>query len=126
MKLYLAANFRQRDYARQVMDRLEAAGHTITHDWTGEAAPPSDPTDLATFRRNVAIADHYGVRNAEALVLLDGEGLKGAYVEMGFAIERGIPVLVVGCHYRQIFYEMPGVFLLDDIDEALAMLQVLR
>lgn len=88
MKIYVATKWEERFYARQVMDALVAAGHTITYDWThGEQ-----------ISREQAELDKRGVMTADALVVIAERDLayKGTYVEFGIAVARGIPIYIEG------------------------------
>lgn len=88
MRIYVAAKWEDGHRAQEVMHRLSAAGHTITYDWT--TAPEVSPGQ--------ALIDIDGVRRAEALVFLAEQprAYMGALVEFGVAVERGIPIYVVG------------------------------
>src|SRR4051812_27671723 len=88
MKLYVAAKWEDRPRARVIMDRLIAAGHTITYDWTR----------AEQFSIAQACHDKQGVMDADALVFIAEHdyAFKGAYVELGMAVARGIPIYILG------------------------------
>lgn len=117
MKVYVAGNFRERERIRAVMDELERAGHVITHDWTGEGV-----TLPQRSRQEIAIDDIQGVRDAEALVLVDAERGWGMYVEMGVAVALGLPIVVIQPLYDQVFYSLPQVKKVDSSAEAVEFL----
>jgi nucleoside 2-deoxyribosyltransferase len=123
MKLYIAANFRDRAEISKLMRLAEARGHFITCDWTKEASPPQDSQEFSAFRTARALEDLDGVRAADAMVLIDHEHGKGMYVEMGVAIERQKPVVVVAQKYPQIFFSLPNVTHAADFEAALALLE---
>lgn len=116
MRVYVAAKFEEATRARGVMAELEIAGHTITHDWTGEDIERF-PRDAA-YRQRCAEEDLRGVRTADAVVVLNHPLLFGGAAEMGMACLLGLPVYVVGRHIREnIFYNLPNVVtLFDDAD----------
>lgn len=103
MRVYVAAKWEDRERAREVMWRLERSGHTVTYDWT------RGPEDLSAAQ---ALIDIDGVRRAEALVFLADRkyAFMGALVEFGVAVERGIPIYLVGGHIDAcIFTYLPQV-----------------
>lgn len=91
MRVYVATKFEAKDRARRVMRALEDAGHEITHDWTRE-----EDGDGEDFLRACALADLAGVLSSDALVLLVEPGMRGAFVELGAALARGVRVVVSG------------------------------
>lgn len=88
MNIYVAAKWEDRLRARVYMHLLEDAGHTITYDWT----------ECTDFSPAQASRDKQGVMEADALVFIavDNLNYKGALVEMGIAVGRGIPIYIVG------------------------------
>ena len=102
MRIYVAAKWEDRPRARIIMDRLIAAGHEITYDWTR----------AEQFSVVQASHDKQGVMTADALVFIAEKDLsyKGAYVEFGMAIAIGLPVYILGHHIDQcIFTKLPQV-----------------
>lgn len=102
MQLYVAAKFEEREYARDLMDALEFANHTITYDWT-------EGTEFTTEQ---AILDMNGVMEAEALVFLAKKkyNYAGALVEFGIAVARNIPIYIIGDAIDNcIFVTLPNV-----------------
>jgi len=103
MRLYVAAQWSDRAEVRQVMGQLIASGHQITHNWT----------NLDQFSRLQAALDFQGVEEAEALVFVANnpyDSTGGAFVEMGIALGRGIPVFVIGPGIdRNIFTLLPQI-----------------
>lgn len=89
MQLYVAGKFEDTERVRDVQDELVAVGHTISFDWT---------RDEDGFTSVQATRDMMGVMTADALVFVAEEPLayKGAYVEFGIALARGIPIYVLG------------------------------
>jgi hypothetical protein len=83
---------------------LEAAGHVITYKWW----------ECASFTREQAQFDFEGVISAEAFVLVvEDPTLKysGSLVEFGIALNRGIPIYIIGTALDQnIFTLLPGVY----------------
>lgn len=120
MKIYVASPGSDWRGARAVMDLLEAAGHTITVDWSYEFRNLEEGRPVPPVP-DILAADIGGVRAAEAVVFsfpFDHRPA-GAWVEWGIAYERGVP-LVAYLHgapreaweeriqKRSIFLAVPG------------------
>lgn len=106
MRVYVAGKWEEKERVREIMAQLMAAGHTITHDWTTEV-----PGDEAHMRAN-ALRDCNGVGLADVFVGIFEKDLayKGAYVEMGIAIARDIPIYILGhAQDSNIFMYLPQV-----------------
>jgi nucleoside 2-deoxyribosyltransferase len=107
MRIYVAGSSDQLERVEDAMIALERKGHTICHDWVtpvkqvGEANPP----DASLYARlRWARDDLAGVDSAQVLwVLMPSKEGFGAGVELGYAIAKGIPIVVSGCHTRSIF-----------------------
>ena len=81
MRFYVAAKFEEGPRARVLMDRLEALGHMVTHDWTREETTAAQ-SELMAYAQNAAD----GVSIAERLVLLWHPKLQGGFIELGIAM----------------------------------------
>jgi hypothetical protein len=133
MHLYVAGRFREYRRIREAIDKLIAAGNTITHDWTrsdefnehGEPMVPIGPgqsVEVLTDEeaRNYAFADIRGVRDADAVVLMAGDGLYGALIEVGAALALSVEVWIVGDMPRDsVFFYLPLVRRFDTIEEVI-------
>lgn len=80
MKFYIASGFENKEIVRKVRDRLVAAGHEHTYDWTKNerAVTEADLIRIGTAERD-AVMDSDVV-----LVLLPGG--KGTHTELGIAL----------------------------------------
>ena len=103
MRLYVAGKYEERARIREVMDQLEAVGHTITYDWTTncELVP------------NQALKDFEGVCDADAFILVAERDVSycGTLVELGVALACDIPIFVLGhaLDDRCIFLKLPAI-----------------
>ncbi len=97
MRVYIACNLGRRDLACEIRDALHGEGYHVTSTWhddpgasiAGESRLPAGAAALIRKRcfREVASSD--------VLVLVACPGERhGAHVEAGFAIGRGIPIIV--------------------------------
>lgn len=121
MRVYVASKF-ENTLAVQVMHQvLREAGHEITHDWTVEDLAAENDVNLAL---ECAIDDVEGVENADAVVLLMHPNMKGAWVEVGIALARFIPIIIVGGpRFECIFERLPSVAHVDDAAGVLRALE---
>lgn len=113
MKVYVAAMYGKRDYARDhVAAVLREAGHEVTARWLWEDEPPGS-------ERESAVKDLEDVARADAIVLLTNPiGTKysggGRHVEFGYALALGKHCFTVGEH-ETIFQYLPQVLVCSSI-----------
>ena len=95
MQIYVAGKWEDRHRCRRVMDRLEAAGHTITCDWTNHNYPPAGSEYMLTY---YSMCDIQGVRDCDLLVCIASKSLpyRGLFVELGVALAMGHRVAIIG------------------------------
>ena len=112
MKVYIAAPFPDRDYARALKALIEEGGHEVTSRWidrklSKEAGPlplqsPQDVDECLTgysadYLTREAQDDLTDVRASEVVVLVTSQaGGGGKEVEMGYALSHGIPIIILG------------------------------
>ena len=115
MRIYVATKFNNMARAAEVMRLLEAHGHTITHDWT---------TPEHHFRPRVQCAedDIEGVRQADAVVLLQVDAMRGAWIETGAALALGKTVFVLGYDGEPVFLDLPRVVHAKDTSHLLDLI----
>lgn len=94
-KIYVASKFEDKARVRDTYAKLRAAGHEITCDWTNEEVKDLPDDELFHTIREAAKADARGVFNADAVILFPHGNGKGLFVELGIAVGRGIPIVVV-------------------------------
>lgn len=118
VKVYVATAFTQVELARTWMDALRQHGITISHDWSefekenkqGELNQPLE--DQYKFSRN----DLQGVADADIVWLLSpAAGGTGCWVEYGYALALGKPVIVSGSR-RSIFVTQSTAFHVEHLD----------
>lgn len=144
-KIYVAGAQLKR--ARRVIATLRRAGYAITYDWpkdllSWDCVCNTSPEGIARLEEEqgisdwtcvckgdqeaIAVAERDAVRAADSLVFLwrKGHGLESACYEVGMAMGRGIPVLVVGRH-DDFFYLLPEVHKIADDEGIVSSLQSL-
>jgi len=123
-RVYVAGKFEEIEAVRKAQAALRAAGHEITHDWTGENPGDRKGEELQDFLKDCAVGDYQGVLHADVVLLLNHERAFGAMVETGLAIAWGRTVYVVGAGIRDnIFFHLPddmGIRLCDSMEDAVA------
>lgn len=106
MKIYLAGSWARRAEIREHARKIEAMGHTVTSSWLSHSQYDShDDGETVTLERGVlqelADQDLRDVDAAETLVAFTeqpGTTLSrgGRHVEFGYALAKGLRLLVVG------------------------------
>jgi len=91
MKIYVATGLEYADRAKIVQSVLRDDGHEITYDWTVHGSvQDAGPEHIA----EVARLEAAGVRAADLLIAILPGGC-GTHVEIGLALGRGIPVILM-------------------------------
>lgn len=91
--IYVASKVKHAPMWRKMRDRGGPDPFPICSTWIDEARDKQSPSPADLWRRCVSEA-----ANADAVIpyVEPGEVLKGALVEVGAALARGVPVFVVG------------------------------
>lgn len=119
MKFFVSTSFDNRAAAVELMKLLTAAGHTLTHDWTGESVDGLWGKAREEYLVRCALEDRKGVKAADVLIALAHQDGKGMFVEMGIAIAHDIPIVVVNRERaEQVFYALPNHYFVDTLEQA--------
>jgi hypothetical protein len=96
VKVYVATSFQNIPEARAVMQALQEAGHTITHDWTREKIDPAWSQERQEqYLQQCGSRDFDGVERADVLVLINHSASRDAMAEFGMALGRDQLVYVL-------------------------------
>ena len=118
--VYLAAPWQWRAEMIQVKEHLEVSGNVIVNStWLG----PEDTDDLATLAneedrcRKVAQRDFDEIDAADVVVVfsypeMHGKGSGGRHVELGYALAKGKPVVLVG-EKENVFHRLGSIRQVD-------------
>ena len=128
MTLYVAARYTEKGRARAIRAALVNAGYAVTSRWLH--APEGTP--LATAARE----DLEDIRQSHALGFVqakpDPRGMRGAYVEVGYALALGLPILVLDesdpdetSPNWTVFWSLPRVTVFPSLDRLLCALPAL-
>jgi nucleoside 2-deoxyribosyltransferase len=132
LKVYVAGSWMDRTFVQLAQERIRAAGHSITHDWTVGPDVYEDCTpEEATA---VAYADWKGVKDADAFVWINDPRCFGAATEFGLAVAWKIPAIVVYPDVRQnVFFalpqdtdDIPPITVVDQLQHAVSLLDSWR
>lgn len=112
LRVYLAGSFADRDRVTAITETLADLGFEMTNSWQHEHAGESPHT--------CAVRDLEGIDRADALmVLADTPTTTGGYwVEIGYAIRKQMPIIVVTQEARNVFLHLPGVKVVKSPSEA--------
>ena len=131
MRVYLAAAWSRKEEIAGIAYDLVKLGVDVQARWLAEPSFPKSKHALDKFLRERALIDVHDVRAADILVRFSDDlncenipaylGTGSRMVEMGIALERGIPVIVVGGH-QPVFDHLPQVMHLKDVEELKAYL----
>lgn len=128
MKVYIAAPWVCRAEAGGFQDTLEAAGFEVTSHWIkGHGADSCDGFSKTDDElRQEAQQDLDDLERADAFVIFNlKEKSEGKATELGYALAISKPVILVGERSRNVFYWLPDVLQVDNIEEAITVLQTL-
>lgn len=124
MKIYVATKFEDGPFAKKVMESLQSAGHSITHDWTGESSAGKEGEELKQYLLKCATWDLEGVVSCDALILLNHPHGKGMFTELGIALALRKPVIVVKPGVaNNIFFHLPECRTVETVGEAIELVQ---
>ena len=126
-RIYVAASFEQKDEVKALHKQLQAAGHTITVDWTThkEIVSLESEEEREALKRQYATEDTNGIISASVYVLLLGSRKStGAHIELGIALGAQIPrIYLIGkVDVSQLFYSHPSITTVPTIDAFMHML----
>lgn len=123
-KVYIAARFDRKDEVKELQTQLQAAGHTITGDWTVHESIGAH-VRKQELARQYAVEDAEAVRSAEiVIVLIEDYKSTGSHIELGIAIGANVPeiYLVGNTSVEHMFYYHPKVKRLADTQALLSLL----
>ena len=125
-KIYIAAPWKEKTLARETKSLLEAEGWMVTSRWIdGYSNSVGGMDKSAQILAREAWNDVEDVRAANVFLLLNtqqrGEETSGKAVETGIAIEREIPIFLVGGR-TNVFHFLGNVRWFATIEDAITHL----
>ncbi len=130
MKVYIAARakFRANDVA-EIQEKLKVIGYKLAYDWpSGNDEVKRPYRDSKNRQYNLEAQEKMleAAARADIFILLDDEGLRGAYIELGAFLtdcldnpkDRKAYIVGPHSHEREFIFESPDyVIFMDSIDE---------
>jgi len=113
---------RSRHKTRAAVAALRRAHIKVQLDWTKNEKRTYDAADAA-----IAIRDWAAAADADITLMLWCDGMRGAWVEMGIALQAGRRVWVVGAPDADynIFFRVPAVRLFPSLGDAMHAIRML-
>lgn len=117
MKFYVASKFNNYRKVQQAVDELLNRGFEITFHWAGNDNEFDEDGELIKTMKELtpreatdfAYLDLQGAMEADAVLLLYVDEMRGAFIETGAALAMGHQVYVVGDPAPTIFWHLPNV-----------------
>lgn len=126
MKVYLTAMWDRQSNMRDVREKLQADGIVVTSRWLDEK--PSGPMESHPVEVVAAGAqmDLDDIDGADAVIVFSEDRLigyttGGRHVELGYAIAKGKPIIVVGPR-ENVFFYLPQIRFADSVAEAVEII----
>lgn len=119
--VYIAAPWPMKKEAKQLRAQLLIGAVHCTSRWLDVETP---------LGAHYAKQDLDDVCTADALVAINpltwkNRGTGGRHVEMGVAIQRAMPIFLIGVR-TNIFHELPRVVIVEDVEQLLPLLHELN
>ena len=115
MKVYVAGSWEERDEIKNVMKKLEAAGHEVLVDWTCHGG---------TGKKKYALEDFEGVVASEIFILVNPAVMsRGKFIETGIALAGGKNIYIIGKGEIGIFEALGRCKHFDFIEELLELMK---
>ena len=122
--VYLAGPWANRDEVRQAREQLQRAGIQVNAQWLDvemkEGAGDTAESQAAAGYDMAAEAkrDLDDIDDSDMIVVMNLQKSEGKAVEQGLALERGMPVVVVG-RRTNVFQYLPQVTVVETLEEAI-------
>src|SRR5688500_16566149 len=91
LRFYIASSLDNIEAVNRLRDELVECGYVQSYDWTEHGSVQANPESW----KEVCDAEITGVFDADFLIVLLPGG-RGTHVELGIALARSIPIIIVG------------------------------
>jgi nucleoside 2-deoxyribosyltransferase len=129
VKVYLASKLENAPAVEAFATELLALDVEITSRWHKPYTPrPREDTITDAHARQIAENNFFDLAYADALVLLPYPGMRGALIELGYALGAGIPAFVLGTHEHTSLMSMHSSIWFGEAsaEQIAAMLRAMR
>lgn len=122
VRVYVAGRTTDTERVNVLQEQLRKRGHTITYDWTRNVAEVV--ADPALYNPGYALGcaeqDWDGVNTADVMIALCARGWLGTAIEIGIALQAGVPIVMVGNPERDcVFFYLPAVYGCKEVEDAI-------
>lgn len=119
LKIYVAGPWQDReDVVKPIAAKLVGAGYEVTSRWLEVPDVADDDPHRLEYLKEQAQHDLEDVVKADALVYVNSRKSEGKATELGVAIARLMPIVVIGGLENNVFLHL-GLANFPTIDEAL-------
>lgn len=129
MRTYIATSFACKEDFRKLKALLEAAGHSVVHDWTLDDIAGREGMEKELYLMECAMNCLEGIPQAEVFILLARPNMGGAFIELGIAMASGIPIVILDAfkegNQDPIFYHVPNTGIFQHAPSVEALLSIL-
>lgn len=122
MRIFLAGAWNAKGYLIDARTMCEQDGHEVVSTWLDEpVVDSSNPFMLKVM----ALNDWHDVKRADIFVVMREwpSTSGGFYVEMGIALEAGLPIVCIGKPNGGVYDALPDVTWYDDLPEFLMTIE---
>jgi hypothetical protein len=116
MNVYIAGRTYANTAITEVEDVVENLGHEITFKWWLADEEQNWRIDQG-IAADLAGRERQAVWEADLLILCYAEDLLGGLIETGIAIGEDKDVYILNAFRESVFWHLPNVYLLRDIEE---------
>lgn len=129
MKVYLAAPYKDKLLMPAIGERVEGAGHMITHKWWTVKETKEGDWNSPNILRQQAVNDVHGVKNADLVVVFNTAKSEGKSFEQGVAVTENKPIVIVGKRGEvsmNVFHYLDNYRWVENLSEALEVLDTIQ
>lgn len=122
VRVYVAGRTTDTERVNVLQEQLRRRGHDITYDWTYNVKEVIADPALYTpeYASMCAYNDHAGVVQADVVIALCARGWLGTAIEMGIALQAGVPVVMVGNPERDcVFFYLSSIYGCKEVEDAI-------
>jgi hypothetical protein len=115
MRVYVAGRWSQKEYLKEIREKLSLMGHEVTSRWLDLEKTEYD----VSMKPQQALDDCHDVDTAQVLIAVfqpEVTGYQGTLFEIGLAMGIGLQVVVLGFIPHFVFYYLPTIRRYDSWD----------
>jgi nucleoside 2-deoxyribosyltransferase len=126
MKYYIAASLKDQEEANRLATSIGVADHQCTSRWLGEIEAKTPAGCKATALRCFEDIDKADVVVHVSKPKGHPNPSPGRMVELGYALARGKPVILLGPLGETVFHFVPNIFQANTVREVVSLMSRLK